>query len=281
MATEANFAERLTAWAVGRPDVEAVVLIGSQAGGGGHSLRQVDRNSDWDFQLVVKNPAEFFRADWTKELGAGRPLAYAVLPARVGSLPRISAVFPDTEVDLVIIPAAAIRKVLWALRRERHVEPGPVRTQLQDLAVVVRPGYRFLKAHSTWEWFYARACEVVPDPRLNDAAVVALAEAFYCQWVWIERKIARGEWRAAARMLVREQAETNFRLLHELKLRRGEPTFPDARRVELTASAEELAAISMEIRFERAALEAETEKAAQALRRLVKELVGDRWTWPL
>ena len=75
--------------------------------------------------------------------------------------------------------------------------------------------------------------------------------------------------------------ETNLRLLHELKLRRGERTFPEGRRIERIASAAELASVSVAARPAPAALRAAIERSAATCRKLMAALVGDAWRWPL
>jgi hypothetical protein len=97
----------------------------------------------------------------------------------------------------------------------------------------------------------------------------------------LRRKIARGELLTAQRMLHRELAETNFRLLHELKLRRGERSFPEARRIERVAAEAELAAVSVCATLGAEALEAAVDKSAATLCTLMKALVGEGWRWPL
>ena len=154
-----------------------------------------------------------------------------------------------------------------------------VRT-VQDLAVVIRPGWRFLKGADEWEPFYRKVVNEVVDPRLGDAQIMNLAEGFVCDFIWTRRKIVRGELIAAQRMLHRSLAETNLQLLHELKLRRGERSFPEGRRAELVLSRDELKLLSVEARLERASLTKSLQEAANACRSLVAALIGDAWRWP-
>jgi hypothetical protein len=75
-------------------------------------------------------------------------------------------------------------------------------------------------------------------------------------------------------------AEANFKLLHELKQRRGERSFTKARRIERIASPRELALVSIEAPLEEAALREALEKSAAGCRELVRQLVGEGWRWP-
>jgi hypothetical protein len=97
---------------------------------------------------------------------------------------------------------------------------------------------------------------------------------------WILRKIERGEWLTAQRMFHRVIAETNFKLLHELKLRNRERSFPDVRRAERVLSASEYEAIKISITPDPTSLRLGLEKASETFRQLIAALVGDKWQWP-
>src|SRR6185312_16010985 len=205
---------------------------------------------------------------------------YVARMTRIGSVPKVNAVFAGTEVDIVVIPTPIIRRHRFLTRIGWHRRKGPVRQFLQDLAVVVRPGFRFLKDTGNWDAFYRFAVNAVTDARVSNDAAKVIADGFVCDYVWTVRKIARGEYFAAQRMLHRELMEANFRLLHELKLRRGERTFPEARRIERVAQPEELARLSTATSLEAATLSGALEKSAQACRELMRGLVGEGWAWP-
>jgi hypothetical protein len=81
-------------------------------------------------------------------------------------------------------------------------------------------------------------------------------------------------------MLHVELAETNFRLLHEIKLRRGERSFPEARRIERVASPTELDAVTVNAALEAGALRGALARSETSLRSLMRELVGERWNGP-
>jgi hypothetical protein len=116
----------------------------------------------------------------------------------------------------------------------------------------------------------------VDDPRLSDEAAGSLAKVFLCEALWVRRKIERGELNAAQRMLHRELAETNFRLLHELKLRRGERSFPEARRIERIASPGELEAVTVNAALEAEALRGALDRSEATMLKLLSELTGAR-----
>jgi hypothetical protein len=271
----------MAAWAATEPTVSGLVLIGSRQRDQGDSVWQADAQSDWDFQIITSRPEMFSRRDWTRGLGGLQILAYAARSARIGGVPKVNVLYAGGEADFVIIPAKLLGRVRFSARLGRHRRGGPTRRQLQDLAVVIRPGWRFLKDTGKWDRFYQRAVAEVSDPRLDDELARQLAEGFVCDYVWTVRKVARGELLTAQRMVHRELAETNFRLLHELRLRRGERTFPEARRLERVASPAELASVTVDAQIEPAALQAAIEKCAATCRELMAALMGDAWRWPL
>jgi hypothetical protein len=281
MTAPFDFGSVLTEWAVKEPTVSGLVLIGSRERAEEDAIWRADCESDWDFHLITSKPNRFLDSIWTKELNGAELRVYAARMTRIGSVPKVNAIFENTEVDLVIIPSRIVKFARILTKVGWHRRNGKVRQFLQDLAVVVRPGYRFLKDTADWGTFYKFAIGAVTDARLNNDGVRRIADGFVCDYIWTVRKISRGELFAAQRMLHRELMETNFKLLHELKLRRGERSFPEARRIERIAKPEELAQLILPpSALEAKALLAAVEKSAQACRELTKELVGEGWAWP-
>lgn len=277
----ADPADKLAAWAAREAAIKAVVLIGSRARPADDPVWRADAESDWDFHVITSRPEIFCRPDWTTVLGAGAPQAYVDRLGVLGSSRKISAVFSGWEMDLVVLPAGRLQMAQVAMSLGLHRQVAGLRRALGDLAVVIRPGFRFLHGADGWEPFYRKVVAEVPDPRLGDADVLRLAKGFVCDYVWLQRKLVRGERVAARRMLHRGLAEVNLQLAHELKLRRGERTFPDGRRIERTATADELAGLGVAGDGTEAALRAAAEQCAETLKGLMRELVGAAWGWPL
>lgn len=274
-----DFARKFAAWAEQQPSIHAVALIGSQVRAAADTVWQADAQSDWDFQIVTENTEQFVTPHWACDLGL-TVHAYALRQAAIGGVPKVGAVFADAEVDIVLMPYRRLESLRQSVAAGQHLASPELARTLQDLAVVVRPGWCFLKGAELWEPLYTRVVADIADPRLNDAEIRNLAETFVCDWVWVRRKIDRGEWVAAQRMLHRALVETNLRLLHERKLRRGERSFPEGRRIERIATPAELAAVTVAARPTAAELEAAIQQVATTLRTLVRELVGDTWRWP-
>ena len=186
---------------------------------------------------------------------------------------KISASFAEAQADLMVLPAGPLRRLSWLSAAGCHRREGWTRRSLQGLIHYVRPSWRFLKEAGWVTRLYRRAAEL-PDPRLSDAAVRQLAAEFWCEHQWIQRKLDRGELRAAQRSLHLELAEVNFRLNHELRLRRGACSFEKGRRLEQLCAGEELAALTVSAPCEESALRAATAHAAAACRQLSRELLA-------
>jgi hypothetical protein len=276
----ANLADSLTAWAASEPSVKGLILIGSKARPVNDTVWAADAQSDWDFQIISSQPQTFLDPGWAKSLGGLQMVAYASRTARIGGVPKINAVFQNTEADFVVLPAGILFLLKCLVRSGLHRRSEAVRRRLQDLALIIRPGWKFLKGASAWEPFYLNAVLEVPDPRLNDDDLRRLADGFVCDYVSIGRKINRGELIAAQRLMHRDLAETNFRLLHELRLRRGDRSFPEARRIELVASCHELEKVTVNALVEPTQLRAAVQRAAATCRALLRDLVGENWQWP-
>ncbi len=271
--------DRIAKWAASQSAIEALVLMGSRVRASDDTVWRPDPQSDWDFQIFTSQPEAFEQPDWLRGLGV-EVKAYAVRRTAIGSVPKIAVLFEGGEADLVIVPVGPWRRARWLTFLGLHRYSARLRAQLRDLAVVIRPGWKFLKGVETWEPFYRRVVAEIDDPRLSDAAVRNLAESFVCDMVWTLRKIERGESLAAQRMLHRSLVETNIRLLHELKLRRQERSFPEARRAERVLAAHELELIATSAVPAAESLRAAVDKCAASCRELAGQLVGESWRWP-
>lgn len=274
-----NLAEKLTIWAEKESSVEAVVLIGSRVRDAKDQIWRADVHSDWDFQMITSHPEVFEASAWTMNLGLNLH-TYVVRRSALGGVPKVAALFAENECDFVILPAKTMRLCRIIVRLGFHHRSAFIRRKLQDLAIVIRPGWKFIKGGEKWDPFYRRIVADIKDARLDDTEVLRLADSFVCDVVWTMRKIERGEYVAAQRMLHRSLVETNIRLLHELKTRRGERSFPEGRRAELVLTETELSAVTMSVPLSSPSLRGGVEKASATCRSFVRELVGESWKWP-
>ena len=279
MAQE-DLAEVVARWAAKTPSVSGLTLFGSRARVAADPLASSDTGSDWDFQIISSHPSMFEDRTWAESLEGAKLSVYAPRMTRFGKVPKVNALFEGAEADFVILPARTLRAARFLVALGLHRREGFLRRGLRDLAIVIRPGWKFLKGSEKWEAFYRRVVAEVDDARLGDAEAVNLANVFVCDYIWTLRKIERGELVAAQRMLHRELVETNLRLFHELKLRKGERSFPEGRRIEQLSSAAETSAMALSARCNTAELRAGASSAGSALRELMKSLVGGSWAWP-
>lgn len=269
--------ECIHTWAQQDPAVALCVQIGSRVRGATDPAG-ADAHSDWDFQIATSQLQRFETGAWLAALGVP-PLAYALRPGRLGSALKASAVTAHGELDLVVIPEAPLREVIRHLAAGAMESDPRFRPALTDLAAVLAGGYRILKGADEFAGFYARVVREVSPARLDDRAVCHLAESYVCDHVVTCRRIERGEWIAAQRWLHHQLAETNFRLLHELRLREGRGSFPDARWLERLAEPR-LDSVRVVALPERESLLRALDASAGTLRTLVGQLVGDAWRWP-
>lgn len=270
----ADLTESFSAWAARTPGTEALVLFGSRARG------MADELSDWDFHLIADKTGFSLDAAWTLGLGLGRPLAYAVRDAIIGSNARISVVWPGADVDFVVLPSRSMKLARLAVAAGLHRRSPSLRRRLADMALIIRPGYRFFHGEARWDAFYRRVRDEVPDPQPLPFDLVRRAELFVADYVWIRGKIARGEFLAAQRVLHRSLVETNLELLAQLRRRRGQAGWPEGRRIESWASPEELAEVSVLSRPEPRALESALGRCAETFRHLIGQLETGGWRWP-
>ncbi len=274
-----DIGRRLETWAEGEPTVRALFAIGSRsrdAGGPGAA----DIYSDWDYQVIAAEPALFDQAGWCEQAGLGKPLAYVLRSGRLGGVRKVTAVVAGGEIDAVIIPAAQFVAVRAAVQAGTYRESPLVWSALRDQGLVLAGGFRRMKDEIAAEELFRWVEKNLPPPRLSEAEIVELAEGFVCDYVSTMRKIARGELVAAQRWLHAQLAETNYRLLHELRRRQGQASFPDARRLELLAAGAELGLVRIEATLEARSLRAAAGRSAQGCAALVRSLIGDAWRWP-
>ena len=150
MALE-NLAETLATWAAGTPSVSGLTLFGSRARNPSDPLAAPDARSDWDFQVISSDPGMFSGRAWAESLGGATLRVYAPRMTRLGGVPKVNVLFDGAEADFVIIPTRTLRAARVLVALGLHRREGFLRRGLRDLAVVIRPGWRFLKGAGQWE----------------------------------------------------------------------------------------------------------------------------------
>jgi hypothetical protein len=274
--TALTFGERFLKWAAGEPAICLVALIGSRARTSGEM--QADEHSDWDFHVATTCPEIFKNGCWLAELGL-TPLVYVERRGRLGTTRKVTAIFPDADVDWVILPADEFRACIEPAMTGLDRAPPSVQDTVINLAMVLQGGYRIFKGTAEFESFYGFVSTQLRAGRLSDDALCSLADGFVCDYISTLRKIVRGEFQAARRWVHHQLLEVNFRLLHELRLREGLPSLPDARRIEFLHESR-VEGFKMDVLLTRESLWAGAENAALTCRDLMRALVGVRWRWP-
>ncbi len=274
-----TFRQAVETWIASEPAIRSAVVFGSSAAT--QAAAPADAWSDLDLHVTTTAPARLERIDWARALPEQAFRFQAVRPA-TGGVRKVTAVFAAGQIDLVIVPLGQLRLARLGLSlgwQRRHAR---LRVALDEIHTCLCGGYQFLKGEGEWGAFYARVAAEMSGVRLGDGEARALADAAVADWLWIQQKLARGELSAAQHVLHRSLAETNFRLLRELRLRRSQPlpSFGLGRHVERLLAPEELAWVRIDARCEPEALWSATERAAAGLRALMTELVGDTWHWP-
>jgi hypothetical protein len=204
-------------------------------------LEAVDIRSDVDLHIVTTAAARLEHLDWSRELAGLKFCHQTVRPATAG-VRKVTVLFVEGEVDLILVPAARLRLIRLAVRLGWHRKSATLRYTLNEIATCLRSGYRFLKGEDSWGNFYCWIATEMPGTRLNDGEAAGLADVFLCDLLWILQKLERGELVAAQHLLHRSLADTNLRLMREWRLRRELPlpSFGLGRRAESLYPPEEL-----------------------------------------
>lgn len=271
--------DSLRAWMKDQADVRVAAVFGSHARALSGEGQPADPWSDVDLQIVTTNPSRYRDRAWTSQLPEQRLLAYAVRPV-FGGVQKVTALFSGGEADFVIIPYRRLWLGRMAFNLGLHKRVASVQRGLGEFALVMSFGQVVLKGGPAWQEFYTRAVKEVPLAHLTDEDAVALAEGAYVDATSIMGKLERGEYVAVQRWLHRSLVETNFRIMHELRVRRGQVSYPDGRRVEQLLSPAELATVRFEVALEPASLKAAIVAAVAGTRKLITELTGKAPTWP-
>ncbi|HEX2100989.1 MAG TPA: nucleotidyltransferase domain-containing protein [Candidatus Synoicihabitans sp.] len=254
-----------------QPDVRVVTLFGSHARG------HADAESDIDLQIITARPQRFVASEWLPPLSYPL-LAYGLRPA-FGGVVKATAIYPQAEADVVVLPLARLRLARLLVGAGLHRRSPKFQRACGDLAIVLRPGFSVLQGGAGWQRFFERVVAEVPDPRLDDEAVMRLADCAFADYVSLRRKLKRGELLAAQRWLHVHLAETNFKLLHEANCRRGLRSSHDARRLEQELDPARRARVRVEASASEEALRQAARQSIQTTRELVEELTRRPPTW--
>lgn len=226
--TAPEFEARLVAWVRAQPGVEALVQIGSRVQPGG----VVDAWSDWDYQLIVRDPASYENRDWPAQIA---PCWTAHLERTPRGVMKLSAVFAGGwEADFVLLPAWQMKLVFWAMAHPglQPFYPPALRQGVANTRLWLRPGHRVVLGGPAWEKRLAALAGPWPETGFTADDFLFHAAGFWRHAVWAAKKIRRGELLAAQRWAHVELREHTFALLAEEARLEGRAPRAEARQAE-------------------------------------------------
>ena len=226
--TDQEFEQRIVEWARGQADLAALVQIGSRARVNG----EVDAWSDWDYHLITSDPARYLGTEWLAQVA---PVWSAHVERTPRGVSKLSAVFTGGhEVDFVPLAAWQMKLVYWAMARPglAGLFPAALLRGIANTRLVVGPGHRVVLGGAEWERRLAALAVPWPEPGFGTENFQAHCAAFWRHAVWVQKKICRGEVRAAMRWNQREVMEHLLALLEEEARLAGRPVRPEARKAE-------------------------------------------------
>jgi len=271
--------DSLRAWMKDQADIRVAAVFGSHARALSGEGQPADPWSDVDLQIVTTNPGRYRDRAWTTQLAGQQLHAYAVRPV-FGGVQKATALFSGGEADFVVVPYRRLWLGRLAFNLGLHKRVSSIERGLGEFALVMSFGQVVLKGGPRWQEFYARAVKEVPLAHLTDEEAAALAEGAYVDGSAMLSKLERGEFVAAQRWLHRSMIEANFRMMHELRVRRGLVSYPDGRRVEGLLSPEELAMVRFEVGLNAESLRRAILTSLAGTRKLITDLTGRAPTWP-
>lgn len=211
--TPHEFEARITDWARARPDVEALIQIGSRVQA--QSKSRVDAWSDWDYHLIVRDRRLLLNQEWVRQIASGWCVH---LEGIENGVTKVGCIFENgLEADFVLLVPWQMKLVYWAMARPglSRWYPRSLRSGIYNTQRVLRPGYKVVCGGPSWEE-RLRALEVPwPERTMTEQDFVQASSAFWRHAVWLLKKIARGELRAAARWYTLEMFDHIHVLLAE------------------------------------------------------------------
>jgi hypothetical protein len=140
------------------------------------------------------------------------------------------------------LAAWQMKLVYWAMARPglSWLYPAILRRGIANARLVVRPGYRVILGGSAWEGRLAALSVAWPSREFSQEDLQFHAAAFWRHGVWVQKKCARGESRAALRWQQVELTDHVYALLAEEARLAGRPARPEARKAEQWLDAKRL-----------------------------------------
>jgi aminoglycoside 6-adenylyltransferase len=234
--TPPEFEARIVEWARLQSDMVALVQIGSRAQSGA----VVDEWSDWDYQLIVRDPGRYQNRVWLTQIA---PCWSAHLERTSRGVMKLSVVFAGgIEADFVLLAAWQMKLVYWAMAHPglQRFYPAMLRWGIANTRLIVRPGYRVILGGQAWEQRLAALAGPWLEPQFSEEDFIFHTAGFWRHAVWTAKKILRGEMRAAQRWAHLAVREHTYALLAEEARLAGRTPRPEARQAERWLTARQL-----------------------------------------
>jgi hypothetical protein len=226
--TPDEFEGSIVRWARRQSDISALVLIGSRALNAG-----VDALSDWDFYIISDRPGRYHHPGWVSEIAP--PWCAHVERSPRGAV-KVSAVFAGgLEADFVPLAAWRMKLVCWCMRHPEWAAgmPAGLRHGITETRVILlNSAHRVLVGGAPWENRLSALAVAWPSRRMSAAELNRHAAAFWQKAVWVTKKIARPEPRAALHWLHKLIVEHVYALLEEEAWLAGRRARPEAQKAE-------------------------------------------------
>jgi hypothetical protein len=270
---------RIAEWLTSEPTIKSAILFGSSARASDSGVA-AEPSSDVDLQVIAAAPALLEGLNWN-EIFPQEELCIKVIRPATGNVRKMTIVLKRGQIDLVIIPFSRLYLARLGMAIGLHRISNRWDGALNEIRTSIQSGYRFIKGEKEWSRFYSKIIEDMPGVRVSDEGVRHLADVAVCDFLWILQKLDRGELMAAQHALHQSLSQTNFRLLRELRLRRGEvlKTFGLARYLELSLKPGELELVRIDASLKREELTGAAWHAHQSLIVLMAALVPE-WKVP-
>jgi aminoglycoside 6-adenylyltransferase len=173
-----NFLKKIRRWALNKPDIKALLLIGSQA----RKIVPADKWSDYDLNMFVDNPDDYLSSDsWLESLGKSMLTFVERIPID-GSLEKRVLFADGQDVDFIIEATGTLDNL--------NIKSHPV------ILSILKRGYQILVDKVGISASLAEIQAIPPfapnqPPSLN--AFLNVVNDFWYHCVWIIKKLMRGE----------------------------------------------------------------------------------------
>lgn len=235
---EQAWSSALSVWAKGQADLSALVQVGSRVQPDG----EADAFSDFDYYLISSRPERYRDGRFAEAIA---PCWVVSSQIAFGGVTKVTAVYEHAlDVDFVILAAWELRVAFLALRfpRLKAWWPGPLAKGIADLRCVAGRGSRVVHGGAGWSRRFERLAPLPLTP--TEAAFSHACDIFWTQFVWVVKKVERGELLAAQRGFHLHLVESTLTILAMEADEAGRPR-PEGRKAEQWLSSDRLRSMAI------------------------------------